>query len=41
MLYSLIRPIVPKLYFENGNEVPQHIAVRFVPRNIRNINSKF
>ena len=41
MLYSLIRPIAPKLYFENGNEVPQHIAILFVPRNIRNINSKF
>ena len=40
-LYSLVSPIVPKLYFENGNKVPQHIAALFIPSDIRNINNKF
>lgn len=40
-LYSLISPVVPKLYFENGNKVPQHIAALFIPSDIRDINNKF
>jgi len=38
--YSLINPVVPKLYFENGNKVPQHIAMMFVPADIRNVDEK-
>lgn len=40
-LYSLVSPVVPKLYFENGNKVPQHIAVLFIPSDIRDINNRF
>lgn len=39
-LYSLVSPVVPKLYFENGNKVPQHIAALFIPSDIRDINSR-
>ena len=40
-LYSLVSPVVPKLYFENGNKVPQHIAALFIPSDIRDINNRF
>lgn len=39
-LYSLVSPVVPKLYFENGNKVPQHIAALFIPSDIRDINNR-
>jgi hypothetical protein len=36
-MYQLIKPLVPIMYFENGYKVPQQIALKFVPKEIRTL----
>jgi hypothetical protein len=40
-IYSMIDPIVPVMYFENGKRVPQQIAINFIPAEIKKLNSKY
>lgn len=40
-LYSLVSPVVPVMYFENGKRVPQHIAMVFVPAAVRSMCNKY
>jgi hypothetical protein len=40
-IYSMINPIVPVMYFENGKRVPQQIAINFIPAEIKKLNSKY
>ena len=40
-VYNLVNPVVPVMYFENGKRVPQHIAMAFVPANIRSICNRY